>query len=244
MDGFIFDIKHFAVHDGPGIRQTVFFKGCPLNCWWCHNPESQNPCVEKYIRTRKLDGMEFTKETSVGYSISSADLLEIIKGDQVFFSESGGGVTFSGGEPLMQHHFLKEIMLLCKESGIHMALDTTGFASDLVIREIAELTDLFLFDLKLLDSEKHVKYTGVPVTQIIRNLKWLDENHDDIVIRFPVIPGITDTDENIKAVKKFLSRLKNTRSIDLLPYHNISNGKYLRFQKDFEDMGFKVQIGG
>ncbi len=264
MDGFIFDIKHFAVHDGPGIRQTIFFKGCLLNCWWCHNPESQSIKAEKYTRINKLDGKEFKTETPIGYYISSKDLFEIIKGDQVFFSESDGCVTFSGGEPLMQHKFLKEMLLLCKSNSIHSAVDTTGFASDDVIREIAELTDLFLYDLKLMDNKDHLKYTGVPVTQITRNLKWLDENNFNINIRIPVIHGITDVYENIDTVKKFLSELKNTRNVDLLPYHNISNSKYIRFQKEnkmrdapgmqngdlkplksgLEEMGFKVQIGG
>lgn len=264
MDGFIFDIKHFAVHDGPGIRQTIFFKGCPLSCWWCHNPESQNPEIEKYFRIDKLDVTEFKKEATVGYSVSSGDLFEIIKRDHVFFSESDGGVTFSGGEPLMQFQFLKEIMLLCKEHSIHTALDTTGYASAKMIREIAELTDLFLYDIKLIDDKEHIQYTGVPAGRIIRNLKWLDGNHYNTVVRIPVIPGITDTDENTDAVKKLLSGLKSVRKVDLLPYHNISGSKYLRFRKenkmgkapalqnsdleplksDLEKMGFEVQIGG
>ncbi len=108
MIGTIFDIKHFAVHDGPGIRQTIFFKGCPLRCWWCHNPESQDINPEKFIQINKLDGREFKKEATIGYQITIEDLLEIILGDQVFFEESDGGVTFSGGEPLMQSNFLSE----------------------------------------------------------------------------------------------------------------------------------------
>lgn len=264
MDGVIFDIKHFAVHDGPGIRQTIFFKGCPLSCWWCHNPESQNPEIEKYIRLNKMDGMEFKKETTIGYSISSDDLFETIKRDQIFFSESNGGVTFSGGEPLMQFEFLKKVMLLCKQNSIHTALDTSGFASEHIIRKIARLTDLFLYDIKLIDNEEHIKYTGVPVSQIIKNLKWLDKNNYNINIRIPVIPGITNTHKNIEAIKKLLSGMKSIRKVDLLPYHNISRSKYLRFQKenkmgeapaiqnsdleplkfDFEKMGFEVQIGG
>src|SRR6056297_2087907 len=158
----IFDIKHFAVHDGPGIRQTIFFKGCPLNCWWCHNPESQNKTPENYTQTNKLDGKTFRKEATLGYQISVEELIKIIVGDQIFFEESGGGVTFSGGEPLMQSDILLEILKRCKENNIHTCIDTTGFASGETLQVIAEKNDLFLYDLKLIDDELHQKYTGVP----------------------------------------------------------------------------------
>ena len=264
MKGIIFDIKHFAIHDGPGIRQTVFLKGCPLSCWWCHNPESQSNGIEHYIKTNKLDGKEFKKEATVGYEITQEELFKTILGDKVFFEESGGGVTFSGGEPLVQFDFLKEVMQLCKAKNIHTALDTTGFASLKRIEEIAPFTDLFLYDVKLLDNEEHFKYTGVPNTQILQNLRWLDENDFNVTIRFPVIPGITDTEENINGLIKLMQGLKHTRHIDLLPYHNISNSKYLRFRKenkmgettalenkDLKELqseltqtGFNVQVGG
>ncbi|MFW6099873.1 MAG: 4Fe-4S cluster-binding domain-containing protein, partial [Bacteroidota bacterium] len=119
MKGLIFDIKHYALHDGPGIRQTIFFKGCPLACRWCHNPESQSPEVEHYIRENKLDGKTFRKTRTVGYEIDSPALMEVIEGDRIFFDDSGGGVTFSGGEPLMQPEFLKEIATRCKEADVH-----------------------------------------------------------------------------------------------------------------------------
>lgn len=264
MEGTIFDIKHFAVHDGPGIRQTVFFKGCPLNCWWCHNPESQDVNPEKYIRINKLDGKEFKKEAIVGYNISIEELFITILGDKIFFEESKGGVTFSGGEPLMQADFLYEIVKKCKNIGIHTCIDTTGFSSLKTIQKIAEVADIFLFDIKLINSEMHKKYTGVPVDEILENLKWLDENKKNVILRFPVIPEITNTKENISEIKFFIKSLKNINQIDLLPYHNISNGKYERFNKEnkmvnisplsdkemkilkseFEEIGFKVAIGG
>ena len=264
MKGIIFDIKHFAIHDGPGIRQTVFLKGCPLSCWWCHNPESQSNDIEHYTKTNKLDGKEFKKEAAVGYKISSEELFKTILGDKVFFEESGGGVTFSGGEPLVQFEFLKVVMQRCKAKKIHTALDTTGFVSLKKIEEIAPFTNLFLYDIKLLDNKEHLKYTGVHNTQILQNLKWLDENNFNVTIRFPVIPGITDTDENISSLKHLMSELKHIRNIDLLPYHNISNSKYLRFRKEnkmgettalenkdlkelqseLTQLGFNVQIGG
>ncbi len=264
MEGTIFDIKHFAVHDGPGIRQTVFLKGCPLSCWWCHNPESQNTKPEKYTRFNKLDGKEFKKEETVGYKISSDELLKIIEGDLVFFVESGGGVTFSGGEPLMQAYFLYDILKLCKEKNIHTCVDTTGFASAKTIQKIAKVTDCFLYDIKLINNKLHQKYTGVPVDSILNNIKWLNENQQNAILRFPVIPRITNTKENISDIISFIQSLKNIRQIDLLPYHNISNGKYNRFKmenkmidtkplsddemlnlkSEFESLGFKVGIGG
>ena len=264
MKTTIFDIKHFAVHDGPGIRQTIFFKGCPLNCWWCHNPESQNIDFESFIQVNKLDGKEFKKEITIGYEISVDELFKSIIGDQIFFEESNGGVTFSGGEPLMQADFLYKIIKLCKQNHIHTCIDTTGFASEKTIKDIAKVADCFLFDIKLIDNKQHQKYTGIPVDQILKNLKWLDKNKKHTFLRFPVIPGITDTEKNIYDIKSLLKSFKNINQIDLLPYHNISNGKYARFKKvnkmkdtkalsdndmrklkeEFESIGFKVSIGG
>lgn len=264
MNATIFDIKHFAVHDGQGIRQTIFFKGCPLNCWWCHNPESQNPEPEKYIRINKLEGKEFKKEETVGYKTSVDELFKVIIGDKVFFEESGGGVTFSGGEPLMQTKFLYEITKRCKENHIHTCIDTTGFASLKTIEKIAEVADCFLYDIKLTANDLHQKFTGVPVDEIISNLKWLDHHQKNVILRFPVIPGITNTKKNISELKTLLKSFKSINRIDLLPYHNIQNGKYERFNKEnkmkdtkplsdkymiqlkseFESIGFTVNIGG
>jgi len=264
MEGIIFDIKHFAVHDGPGIRQTIFFKGCPMSCWWCHNPESQNPAPEKCIKTNKLGDQRFSKEQQIGYKIETKELMETILGDQVFFEESNGGVTFSGGEPLMQPAFLEEVLKQCRKDNIHTALDTTGYTNSSRFKSIADKVDLFLYDLKLLNNKQHLEYTGVPVKPVLDNLKWLDENGINTRLRFPIIPGITDTEENILAVLELMSSFKSIKHIDLLPYHNISNSKYERFRKmnrmgdtqamdekelaplkaQFEQTGFSVTIGG
>ena len=264
MEGTIFDIKHFAIHDGPGIRQTVFFKGCPLNCWWCHNPESQDTNTEKYIHVNKLDNKEFKKEVTVGYKISTDELFKTIEGDKIFFDESKGGVTFSGGEPLLQADFLYKILEMCKQNGIHTCVDTTGFASQKTIEKIAKSTNLFLFDIKLIDNKLHQKYAGVSADRILKNLKWLDQNKKNVILRFPVIPDITDTKQNISELKSFIKSLKNITQIDILPFHTISDGKYTRFniknkmpntkisseselQKlklEFESIGFNVGIGG
>lgn len=264
MEGTIFDIKHFAVHDGPGIRQTIFFKGCPLKCWWCHNPESQCKDIERFTKVNKLDGKEFKKEVKVGYKITADELFKIIEGDRVFFEESNGGVTFSGGEPLMQADFLFEITKICKENNIHTCIDTTGFASEKKLQRLTEVADCFLYDIKLIDNYLHYNYTDTPVFEIISNLNWLDQNNKNVILRFPVIPEITNTERNLLEIKSFIKSLKNINRIDLLPYHNISNGKYNRFNKEnkmknvsplsdnemlqlkleFESIGFKVRIGG
>ncbi len=264
MNGTIFDVKHFAIHDGPGIRQTIFFKGCPLNCWWCHNPESQNPKPEKYTRIDKLDGKEYKKEVTAGYQISVDDLFTVISEDKIFYKESDGGVTFSGGEPLFQNKFLYQILQKCKNNNIHTTVDTSGFSSQKVIAKIATVTNLFLYDLKIIDNSLHKKYTGVSVHQILENIQFLDSINANIIIRFPVIPGITNTRKNISDIKNFIKTLKNIRQIDILPYHNISRSKYKRLnmeykmgdelalpnseintlKREFEKLGLKVQIGG
>jgi len=165
---------------------------------------------------------------------------------------------------LMQAGFLLEILKRCKENNIHTCIDTTGFASNEKLQAIAKKADLFLYDLKLIDDELHQKYTGVPAQQILKNLQWLDAHHENVIIRFPVIPGITDTKQNLSAIKSFIKTLKNIHHLDLLPYHNIQNGKYKRFNKinkmeniqpptdevmnrlksEFESIGFNVGIGG
>jgi len=263
MKGVIFDIKHYALHDGPGIRQTVFFKGCPLSCRWCHNPESQSQEIEEYIRENKMDGQVFRKKQTVGYEIDSDALMDIIVGDRIFYDDSGGGVTFSGGEPLMQPEFLKETAAKCRDVDIHTTLDTCGHVDQNILIRILPYINLILYDLKIIDSQKHKKYTGVTSEVILENLKFLNDTGQNIHLRFPVIPGITNTVENLEQIKSYLSKLNKVQHIDILPYHDISKGKYKRFnkenkmgekiledgeperiKKEFESIGFKVKIGG
>ena len=263
MQGLIFDIKHYAIHDGPGIRQTIFFKGCPLSCWWCHNPESQNPEIEYYTKERQIDGKTISKKEAVGYEITSGSLLKTIQGDTAFFDESGGGVTFSGGEPLMQPDFLKEIASGCKAAHIHTALDTSGYITQDRLIELLPYIDLVLFDLKIIDDDLHRKYTGVSNKTILDNLRFLDDAEQEVWLRFPIIPGITNTNRNLEEISAFLQRLKHINRIDILSYHDISRGKYKRFNKElkmtettlgegeenrirstFENLGFTVKIGG
>ncbi|MEA1896284.1 MAG: glycyl-radical enzyme activating protein [Bacteroidota bacterium] len=265
MKALIFDIKRFAIHDGPGIRVTIFLKGCPLGCLWCHNPESRSRKPQVVMREQKVNGRTFKVEETVGREISVSELMKEILKEKPFMEESGGGVTFSGGEPLLQPEFLIEVMKQCREYGIHTAIDTTGYASSDVMKNVMECPDLFLYDLKHLDEETHKKFTGVSNKLILDNLKLLHDSGKDIVIRFPVIPGVNNDRAHIEAIRNYLLKeLPRIRRIDLLPYHNIARHKYEAFsipdkmrsvqepeQADleklkaaFEEGGLEVSIGG
>ncbi len=264
-EGIIFDIKRYAIHDGPGIRMTVFLKGCPLRCWWCHNPESQSPQPEICLKKAPLDAKPpLIEKEIVGKLVTVEQVMAEIDKEIVFFDESGGGVTFSGGEPLMQTQFLAALLDECRANEIHTALDTSGYAMPELFNSIIDKVDLFLYDLKLMNDRQHRKYSGVPNHYVNKNLQMLSDKGKKFIIRFPVIPSITDTAENLRQVKKFLSTFESMEKIDLLPYHIIANNKYERFNKknemknieppsnqemyrlkaDFEDAGFQVKIGG
>jgi len=208
IKGLIFDIKRFAVHDGPGIRTTIFFKGCPLSCRWCHNPESRSDTLQCSTKHLKLNGEAFEQEEITGKETAVQELLDEIERDRIYYEESGGGVTLSGGEPLFQPDFCVALLRDLKKAGLHTALDTTGYAEQEVIRKIMPYTDLFLYDLKLMDDEEHQKYTGVSNNVILENLEYLVEEGKDVIIRFPIIPGITDKPSNINTIIDFLSNLQ------------------------------------
>lgn len=234
LNGIIFDIKRFALHDGPGIRTTVFFKGCPLRCWWCQNPESirELPEIVKVQSVKTSYNKFCEEEATFGRSIKVKALLEELLKDLIFYEESGGGVTFSGGEPLVQYKFLSSILGECKELGINTAVDTSGYAHIEAFNETYDKTDLFLFDLKLIDNNLHKKYTEVSNELILNNLKELTSRGNKVIIRIPLIPGITDTESNLSGIADHLSKLKNIRQIDLLPYNKISESKYKRLNKN------------
>ena len=265
MKGLIFDIKRFAIHDGPGVRVTIFFKGCPLGCWWCHNPESRNTNPETVLREQKVNGRVFKVEEDVGTRMTVDELMLEIEKERIFFEDSGGGVTFSGGEPLLQHKFLNLILKVCNQNSIHTALDTTGYASEEVLMKIMNKVDLFLYDIKHLNDAVHKKYTGVSNKVILENLTILYENEKNIIIRFPLIPGVNNDQEHINSLQLYLkNKFPVIRQIDLLPYHNIADHKYEKFKllnrmKDvkknagmsmediknsFEREGFLVKVGG
>ena len=234
MKGIIFDIKHYAIHDGPGIRTTIFFKGCPMHCLWCHNPESQKNEPEEIIKERHLDGKAFHVSEILGHMATTTEIMEEVEKDNIFYDESGGGVTFSGGEPLMQPIFLEELLDKCREKSLHTALDTCGHVNFRVFEKIMNKVDLFLYDLKIMNDEEHKKYTGVSNRLVIENLRMLVKNEKDVIIRFPVIPGITDTGENIDALKLLLVSLSFKGKIDLLPYHHIARNKYQRINREYK----------
>lgn len=260
--GVIFDIKRFSTDDGPGIRTTIFFKGCPLNCLWCHSPESinrgkelllfKNKCIgckrcvevcsnDAQIITSKERSVDRTKCNSCGKCVevcpvgalkmageeySLEELYNVIEEDRCFYNNStDGGVTFSGGEVLLQYDFLYEILKKCKETGIHTVVDTSGYASWNILKNIAKVTDLFLYDLKHMDSKKHREYTGVPNEIILDNLKNLSGLGSKIWVRAPMIPGYNATEENFIEMANFLSKI-NVDKISLLNFNTSAGSKY------------------
>ena len=261
--GIIFKIKRYALHDGPGIRTTIFLKGCPLACLWCHNPEGQHPEIETM---RKSDGRNNggNEHEPVGWKVSTKELLTEIKKDCIFFDTSGGGVTFSGGEPLMQADFLGTMLKACKAHSIHTVVDTSGYASLEILKRIADITDLFLFDVKVVNPEAHLRHTNHSNQPIFENLKWLDQSGKKVIVRFPLIPGITDDKENVAAIAELLASMSSLQQVDILPFHRVGSGKYHRLgrydplaetklltpgavrtvQQQFETHGLKTGIGG
>ena len=269
LEAAVFNIMKYSVHDGPGIRTTVFFKGCPLSCRWCHNPEglSREPqgvfYADKCINCGGCDKIicPAGAREIIGYHINSDDLLKEIKKDLIFYEQSGGGVTFSGGEPLEQPEFLLEILQKCADEYIHTAVDTSGFCETDGIIKVAKLAKLILFDVKFFDEETHIKYCGVSNKIILENLKALSELKVDINIRVPVIPGVNDSAEEMKNICGYIKDFKNITGVNLLPYHNIHAEKYKRLNMEykmpvlqenniynikeiFEKYNFKTKIGG
>ncbi|MBE9466888.1 MAG: glycyl-radical enzyme activating protein [Bacteroidetes bacterium] len=234
MEGIVFDIKHFALHDGSGIRQTIFLKGCPLKCWWCHNPESQNPKIDSYIKYNNIDDVPIKNKITVGKHYSVNEIIKEIEKDTVFFDESNGGVTFSGGEPLLHTNFLKPILSYCNNKNIHTALDTCGYATKEKLLSIIDNVDLYLYDIKFIDNEKHLKYTGVSNELILNNFRLLSEKNKNIIVRLPLIPEINSTDKDIELLINFLKQFNNVSQIDILPYHNISKSKYKRLNIEYK----------
>ncbi|MGE5124103.1 MAG: glycyl-radical enzyme activating protein [Acidobacteriaceae bacterium] len=277
--GIIFDIKRYAIHDGPGIRTAVFLKGCPLSCWWCHNPEGQEKQPQLMFRANRckefkrcLDacplGAIQWKDGSitdwdacddcgkcaevcfagaremVGRRVTVQEVVSEIERDMVFYDQSGGGVTFTGGEPMWQSDFLQACLSACKELGIHTAVDTSGYAGWSKFEAILPLADLFMFDLKLMDSARHVQYTSVPNRLILDNLQKLSRAGAHIIVRIPLIPGINDDEENIRSSASFLANLPTLDWIEIMPYHAIGLAKYQALGMKYKLQGIQAPTRG
>jgi pyruvate formate lyase activating enzyme len=298
--GMVFDIKRYAIHDGPGIRTTVFLKGCLLNCPWCHNPEgkAREPefmwWKERCIGCRDCqtacskDAISFSDDRFsldrtecdlcgacveachsealklAGKKMSVTQVMKEIGKDTPFYDESGGGVSLSGGEPLLQPDFSGGLLKACKEIGIHTAVDTCGHVNSEVLARINEYTDLFLYDLKVIDDEKHTKFTGVSNQLILENLKKLSDS-GKVVVRFPLVPGVNDSHKDILELGKFVSSLNHVKKMNILPYHKAGVEKSKRLfrptnsffvnqapsaerlreiEETLKGFGLQVQIGG
>ena len=275
--GLIFDIKKFAINDGPGIRLTVFFKGCNLECKWCHNPESMSPKVQKMYNAKKCIGalscieicpnnaLKMTSEGIVtdynicnlcgkcadvcptkafemlGATIPISALMRKIDNEAIFFDQSGGGVTFSGGEPLMHSAYLLEALKECGKRMYHRVVDTTAFSKLETVLEVAKHTELFLIDLKVLDSEKHKEFTGVGNEKILSNIIELAKTNCEIIFRIPLIKGVNTSEDNILQTALFIKSLEGNRSVvNLLPYHNIAENKHLKLGNSINFMTFET----
>jgi len=250
--GLVFNVQRFSLHDGPGVRSTVFMKGCPLSCAWCHNPESQSRntafvrlrhrcmscgrCSEAELANPVVEGRDARDVElcptgalqGVGSEVGAPALVETLLRDRIFFDESGGGATISGGEPLMQAPFVIEVLRLLQAQGVHTALDTCGFARWQDLRDAAAHAVLVLYDLKLIDNDRHTLATGVSNRVILENLRALTTIHANIWIRIPVIPGVNDDEANLDATAEFLRPLRGITRVDLLPYHATGEAKSAR----------------
>ena len=268
--GTVFEIERYALKDGPGIRTVIFFKGCPLRCLWCANPESQSAdnqlmywetrcmgcknCIDTCpnralswngfsIRINRSACINCGKCTSVcnsealdiaGKTISVSEVLDTINKDVSFYKQSGGGITFSGGEALTQIDFLYELAKACKSQSIHTCIETSGYSSWDNLKRILPFMDLFLFDIKTIDDESHKKNTGASNKLILSNFRKLIKSNANVCVRIPIIPGFNDSEGNIANTIGFLKKHGNTCPVSLLPYHTLGVAKYKKLDMDYK----------
>ncbi len=288
--GLIFNVQRYSTDDGPGIRTTVFLKGCPLSCTWCHNPEGVSARPEVLVvadrctgcgecgrvcpvtghegdrhdaeaPSRTVDsspgGADLTAAGTheclacgrcvevcvagarrlVGAERTPEEILLEVERDRAFYESTNGGVTFSGGEPLAQGEFLMKCLRYCRESGLHTVVDTSGWSERSLMLAVAESADMILFDLKTLDPERHLTSTGVPLEPIIENLRAVDASGAALVIRLPLVPGVNDDDENLRATADAVKSLSRTVPVQLLPFHRTATDKYRRLGRRWKHEG-------
>ena len=262
--GLVSNIQRYSLHDGPGIRTTVFLKGCPLSCLWCHNPENgashteimtvesrcvrcgecSDTCPSGLLSDRGTIGQgngapcrlcgacveacPTGARQMVGKRMTVEEVMAEIRKDAIFYEDSGGGVTFSGGEPLAQPAFLQALVESCAACGIRTALDTCGFAPTGRLLAVAAVVDLVLYDIKSADDVRHTRFTGVSNRLILNNLRILGQAHGNIWLRIPVIPGLNDTEEELDAMARLAASVGGVRQINLLPYHRTATAKFQR----------------
>jgi pyruvate formate lyase activating enzyme len=248
--GIVFDIKEFAIHDGPGIRTTVFLKGCPLSCQWCHNPEGQSrqPQIIQAPTGERTAGKEYT----------AAELAALLNQQVAILRANEGGVTFSGGEPLLQADFVAEVIDLLDD--VHILLDTSGYGRQEDFRMLIDRSDLVYFDLKLIDAPSHRHFTGCDNALILSNLHLLGEMGKPFVVRVPLVPGVTDTEQNLEAIAQTVGGMQGLLQVNLLPYNKAAGAKYeyagMEFKPEydetaelnlntepFQQAGIKVSVG-
>jgi pyruvate formate lyase activating enzyme len=259
--GMIFDIKRYAINDGPGIRTSVFLKGCPLKCWWCHNPEGQSRNSQLIYRLNRCKASQACVKACplgaiswkdgpvtdwqacdqcgkcaqvcyagaremIGREINVEALIAELERDIPFYDQSGGGVTFTGGEPMLQLKFLQASLLACKKQKIHTTVDTCGYTAWENFISILPLVDVFLFDIKLIDQARHKKYTSVSNKKILDNLRKLSREMAQVIVRIPLIPGVNDDNENLMLCVNYLRSLPNLVGLEIMPYHETGVAKY------------------
>ncbi len=277
-EGVIFNIQKFSINDGPGIRTTVFMKGCPLNCIWCHNPESKSIKTEIFYDAKKCAGCGLCTKSCpelchavedgahiydrkacvacgkcasgclngalevVGKRVDVQYVIGEVLKDKSFYENSGGGMTLSGGEPMAQFEFSYELLKAAKENGLHTCMETCGFAKKEDFKKISPLVDIFLFDYKETDSEKHKEFTGVANELILNNLKMLDGLGCKIILRCPIIPGLNDTKEHFDGIAAVAESLENIMEVNIEPYHPLGSGKSDMLGKEYalKDLSFPV----
>ena len=275
VQGNVFNIQKFCTNDGPGIRTTVFLKGCPLHCEWCHNPESQkretqllfdaSKCVNcgRCVQVCPVNAQYFKDTHEIdrskcvacgecckvcptdalelaGKEMSIQEVMEEVLSDKIFYDNSGGGMTLSGGEPLLQFDFAYELLRQAKANGLHTCIETCGFVPTEKIKQAAAYIDMFLFDWKVTDDTLHKRYTGGSNALILQNLRMLDAQGAKIVLRCPIIPDVNDTGEHFKGIAALANSLRNVSAVEIEPYHSLGNSKYQKLDEDTTPTVFRT----